>query len=143
MQFNHDFDQDTSLAVAWGVRTLVLARSSDDPLLTRVASIGGPVEAETELYAGLSTLLDDPMGHGLFIMDCDAHGGAEAGQRALRTIAAANLRVPVILISKDHVRQVFPQSRTEAVELRAPVSRISLRVAFEHALRDRLVWAAA
>lgn len=143
MQFNHDFDAVAAQPVAWGVRILVLARSADDPLIARVAALGGPVEVETELYAALSAMIDDPSGYGLFVMDADAQGGRAVALQAVRTLAAVTQRVPVILISREHDKQVFPQERGEPVCLRAPLSSISLRVGFEHALRDRLLWAAA
>lgn len=143
MQFNHDFTSATAQPVAWGVRILVLARGADDPLIARIAGLGGPVEVETELYAALSAIIDDPAGYGLFVMDADAHGGAEAAERAVRTLSAALSRVPVIVVSAAHDRQVFPQTRGAPVCLRAPLSSVSLRVGFEHALRDRLMWTAA
>lgn len=143
MQYIRDFDSKAAQPVAWGVRILVLARGADDPLVPRVSALGGPVEVETELYAALSAIIDDPAGYGLLVMDADAHGGAEAAGRAVKTLAAVNARVPVILVSKEHERQVFPQSRAEPVCLRAPLSSVSLRVGFEHALRDRLMWSAA
>lgn len=143
MQFNHDFDSASAQPVAWGVRILVLARAADDPLISRISALGGPVEAETELYAALSALIDDPSGYGLFVMDADAHGGCEVAAQAVRTLSAVASRVPVIIVSRQHERQVFPQDRNAPVCLRAPLSSISLRVGFEHALRDRLIWAAA
>jgi hypothetical protein len=88
-------------------------------------------------------MIDDPMGYGLFVMDCDALGGVEAGMRAAATLAAVQSRVPVILISREFSAQVFPQDRDAPVCLRAPMSAVSLRVGFEHALRDRLMWRAA
>lgn len=143
MQFIHDFDHETALPVGWGVRVLVLASSAEDPLVARVAALGGPVEVETELYAALAAMIDDPTGYGLFVMDCDGFGGGEAGQRARRALAAVQSRVPVILLSREHDHHAFPQEREAAVTLRAPVSAVSLRVGFEHALRDRLAWRAA
>jgi hypothetical protein len=143
MQFTHDFDTEQALPVGWRVRVLVLAASEGDALVPRVAALGGPVEVETELYAALAALIDDPSGYGLFVMDCDAFGGAEAAALARRTLAAVQSRVPVILLCAAHARHDFPQERAVPVTLRAPVSAVSLRVGFEHALRDRLAWRAA
>lgn len=143
MQFTRDFDTDQALPVGWGVRVLVLAESEAAPLVSRVAALGGPVEVETELYAALAAMIDDPGGYGLFVMDCDAFGGGEAGALARRTLAAVQSRVPMILLCAEHERHEFPQERNAPVTLRTPVSTVSLKVGFEHALRDRLAWRAA
>lgn len=143
MQHNHDFDRDIALPVGWGVRVLVLTASSHDPLVDRVAALGGPVEVESEFYAALSAMIDDPTGYGLFVMDCDAFGGLDAGQQARKALAAVQSRIPVILLSREQARHEFPMERNTPVCLRAPVSAVSFRVGFEHALRDRLAWRAA
>ncbi|MBK6466535.1 MAG: hypothetical protein IPL38_07635 [Rhodobacter sp.] len=143
MQVTHDFDQTAALPVGYGVRVLFLSAQTDGPLQARIAGLGGAVEVETEIYAALAAVIDDPMGYGLFVMDCDGLGGGEAGERAVATLAAVNSRVPLILISGEHATQVFPQQREAPVRLRAPLSAVSLRVGFEHALRDRLMWRAA
>jgi hypothetical protein len=143
VQYNHDFDRDLAQPVGWGVRVLVLASGEDDPLVNRVAALGGPVEVEAEFYSALSAMIDDPTGYGLFVMDCDAFGGLETGQRAQMALAAVQSRIPVILLSREQGRHDFPMDRNTPVCLRAPVSAVSFRVGFEHALRDRLAWRAA
>lgn len=143
MQVTHEFNVGTALPVGWGVRVLFLGADPDSPLINRISGLGGAVEVETEVYAALSAMIDDPMGYGLFVMDCDGLGGAEAGARAAATLAAVQSRVPMILISGEHGAQVFPQEKDAPVCLRAPISSVSLRVGFEHALRDRLMWRAA
>lgn len=143
MQFTRKFDTSDALPVAWGVRVLLLSPDERTPLRGRIAGLGGMVETETEIYSALAAMIDDPMGYGLFVMECDGLGGAEAGARAAMTMAAVKSRIPMILVSSDHAAQVFPQERTAPVCLRAPLSTVSLRVGFEHALRDRLMWRAA
>lgn len=143
MQVTHDFDTAAALPVGWGVRVLLLSAAERTPLQDRIAGLGGLVEVETEVYAALAAMIDDPMGYGLFVMECDGLGGVEAGMRAAKTLAAVKSRVPVILVSAEHTAQVFPQERSAPVCLRAPLSAVSLRVGFEHALRDRLMWRAA
>jgi hypothetical protein len=143
MQITHDFERGDAIPVAWGVRVLLLSGDTDTPLLARIASLGGTAEVETEVFAALAAIIDDPLGYGLFIIDCDGLGGADVGQRAAATLVAERLRVPVILISSEHGGQVFPQEKNAPIQLRAPLSTISLRVGFEHALRDRLIWRAA
>ncbi len=143
MQITHEFDTIAALPVGYGVRVLFLSADAASPLRDRIAGLGGAVETEAELYSALAAMIDDPMGYGLFVMDCDALGGVEAGMRAAATLAAVQSRVPVILISREFSAQVFPQDRDAPVCLRAPMSAVSLRVGFEHALRDRLMWRAA
>lgn len=143
MQVTHDFDTAAALPVGWGVRVLLLSQASGSALEKRILGLGGQVEVETEVYSALSAMIDDPMGYGLFVMDCDGFGGPEAGSRAASTLMAAQARVPVILVSADLAAQTFPQERTQPTCLRAPISAVSLRVGFEHALRDRLMWRAA
>lgn len=143
MQATHEFDTATALPVGWGVRVLLLTGNPANSLHRLVAGLGGLVEIETETYAAVSAMIDDPLGYGLFVIDCDDLGGPEAGKRAVAMLAAARLRVPAILISKEHSSQVFPQDRDAPVCLRAPISSVSMRVGFEHALRDRLIWRAA
>ena len=143
MHVTHDFDPGTALPVGWGVRVMLLCADEANALVRRIAGLGGAVEIETEVYSALSAMIDDPMGYGLFVMDCDAFGGPEAGRRAAAALAAVKSRIPVILVSNDHAAQVFPQEREAPVCLRAPISAVSLRVGFEHALRDRLMWRAA
>ena len=79
MQVTHDFDQTAALPVGYGVRVLFLSAQTDGPLQARIAGLGGAVEVETEIYAALAAVIDDPMGYGLFVMDCDGLGGGEAG----------------------------------------------------------------
>lgn len=143
MQISHVFDTTAALPVGFGVRVLLLSASEKSGLKDRIAGLGGLVEVETETFAALAAMIDDPMGYGLFVMDCDDLGGPEAGHRAAKTLSAVQSRVPVVLISKGFETQIFPQDRVEAVCLRAPLSSVSLRVGFEHALRDRLIWRAA
>ena len=143
MQVAHEFSTETALPVGWGVRVLVVSVDSVSFLQQRVAGLGGLVEIETEVFSALAAVIDDPMGYGLVVIDCDGFGGVEAGQRAAMTLFAANCTVPVILLSRSFTQQVFPQGRQEPICLRAPVSGVSLRVGFEHALRDRLIWRAA
>ena len=140
MQITREFDTLAALPVGYGVRVLFLSADAGSALRDRIAGLGGILETETEVYAALSAIIDDPMGYGLFVMECDGLGGAEAGARAAATLAAVKSRVPVILISHDYAAQVFPQEREAPICLRAPMSAVSLRVGFEHALRDRLMW---
>lgn len=143
MQYSHEFDADTSLTVGLSVRSLLLTADPDDPLQHRMPGISGPVDLLGEYYTALSAVIDDPQGYGLFVIQCDGLGGLDMGEHAVRTLAAAGLRLPVVLISRDQPQHDFPQEPGQPVRLRGPVSAIGLRVGLEHALRDRLLWLAA
>ncbi|WP_151719541.1 hypothetical protein [Gemmobacter serpentinus] len=111
--------------------------------MTRLAGLGGQIDHQEELFAGLEAMIEDPQGYGLFVMLCDDFGGLEAGQRALSLLRGAGCSLPVMLVAAAVAQQIFPEDRSEAVLLRAPLSAVSLRVGFEHALRERLIWRAA
>lgn len=129
--------------VGRGVRVLMLSDGPDTAAQDRVAELGGKVDCEAELYTALAAMMDDPLGYGLFVMETDAFGGIEAGLRAFQMLRAANVRIPVILVGRDCGRQIFPEERSAPIQLQAPLSMVSLRVGFEHALHDRVIWRAA
>jgi hypothetical protein len=135
-------NEDATL-VGRGVRVLLLTNGSDNAAQERLAALGGQVDSETEMYSALAAMIDDPQGYGLFVMETDAFGGLEAGLRALNMLRAADVRVPVIIVGRDCGAQVFPEERSAPIMLRAPLSMVSLRVGFEHALHDRFIWRAA
>ena len=145
MQIFRQPDQDATL-VGWGVRVLFLAQDGcprAESAAQRFAGFGGIVEAEFEFYAAIEAVIEDPHGYGLFVMDCDVMGGLEAGRRAFSLLRGAGVTLPVILISAECVEQIFPEDSSAPILLRSPLSAVSLRVGFEHTLRDRLIWRAA
>lgn len=129
--------------VGWGVRVMLLGSGKDTAAEERLISLGSKVDRETELYTALAAMMDDPLGYGLFVMDTDAFGGMAAGMRAMAMLRAADVRIPVILAGQDCGAQVFPEERSAPILLKAPLSMVSLRVGFEHALHDRMIWRAA
>jgi hypothetical protein len=143
MHISHGFDAEQAMVVGWGVRALVLAAEVEGPLTRRLAGLGCAVEVAGEMYEGLAALLDDPAGYGLVVIDCDAFAGEDAAERVRRTILGAGLHVPLLLVGSRFQRQDFPEDRDRPTCLRAPVSAVALRVGFEHAMRDRLLWGAA
>lgn len=143
MQVAQNIEPDAAHVVGWDLRIMLLSADPAQTLADRIASLGSQLDRQQEVYTALSGIIDDPRGYGLFIMECDSFGGGDAGTQAARTLAAAQIRVPVILISKEHQEQIFPQDRNAPICLRAPLSTLSLRVGLEHALRDRLIWRAA
>lgn len=134
------FDQETASVVGFGVRTLLIsAEGSGGMTARRLAGLGSILECREELYSGLELVMDDPAGYGLIVIDCDGIGGLAAGQRAHAMLNVTQRCIPVILISQECGEQCFPSSRYEPVALRTPLSAVSLRVGFEHALRERLM----
>jgi hypothetical protein len=139
MQVIRSLEQHSASPVGLGIRVILVSQSlNSSPLPHRLAGLGGKVEMADDLFVGLEAVIEDPAGYGLCVIDCDAFGGLAAGRRAHELLTDVARRVPVILLSKDCAAQEFPEERGEAVVLRAPTSGISLRVGFEHALRDRL-----
>ena len=145
MQIFRPAEQDAAL-VGWGVRVMLLAEdTASGPKSTakRIAGFGGIIEREDEIYAALEAVIEDPAGYGLMVIECDQFGGLDAGMKAFSMLGTLKHRLPVILISKECKEQSFPRDRHFPIVLRAPVTAVALRVGFEHALRDRLIWRAA
>ncbi len=139
MRLIRSFEQDNFTPVGFGLRVMIVALGGGiGEMSQRVAGLGGQVEDFDELFTGLSHLIDDPYGYGLCVVDCDAFGGLDLVRRACQRLSDEAARVPVMLISRDCKTQIFPNDRHLPVVLRAPVSAVSFRVGFEHALRDRL-----
>ena len=139
MQIIRSLEQHSASPVGLGIRVMLVSQGQEAaPLPHRLAGLGGKVEMADDLFAGLEAVIEDPAGYGLCVIDCDSFGGLAAGRRAHALLAGVAQRVPVILLSQECASQEFPEGRGEAVVLRAPTSGISLRVGFEHALRDRL-----
>jgi hypothetical protein len=107
----------------------VLTERASEANIKRIAGLGCRIEQEDELFAALDKLLTDPAGYGLFIMDVDAFGGLASD---------VTTRVPMIIFSSECQEQVFPDSRESPTVLRAPLSAVSLRAGFEHALRAKM-----
>jgi len=139
MQQIRSFEPEDAAIVGWGIRVMLVTQDgTDGPVARRLAGLGGQVECQTELVSALSKLIEDPDGYGLCAVECDGSGGLDSAREACRMLGKDASRVPVILIARDCPTQVFPADRHLPIVLRAPVSAVSLRVGFEHALRDRL-----
>jgi hypothetical protein len=140
--FRHD-DTDSSAIVGWGVRVLLLsatAHINDSKVGARLAGLGGLVELVNEPFTALNALIEAATGYGLFVIECDMFGGLAAAQNLVSMLHRGGVLMPVVLVSSECSVQVFPEERHLPVILRAPMSAVSLRVAFEHAMRDRLVF---
>lgn len=139
MQVIRSLEAQHHTLVGFGVRLVLVSPETPDNILPhRLAGLGGVVEQRTELYEALEALIEDPFDYGLCVIDCDAIGGLEAGRRAVQMLSVTTRRVPVILISSECKGQEFPVDTHAPVVLRGPASAVSMRVGFEHALRDRL-----
>lgn len=146
MQAFRQIEAENAALVGWGVRVLLLSPNGGEgqgQVAARIAGFGGVIETESDIFAAVETLLGDSTGYGLFVMECDAYGGIEAGRRVMAMMGRAAERMRVILISAETREQAFPDDSCQPILLRAPLSAVSLRVGFEHALRERLVYMAA
>lgn len=139
MQLIRSLHHSQAAQVGFGIRVmLVTGEGEGGAIAARLAGLGSILEVTDEVFAGLEAVIDDPLGYGLFVLDCACVGGLEAGLRAVSMLSGCRRRVPVILISRDCTVQSFPEERDAPTLLRAPVTAVSLRVGFEHALRERL-----
>ena len=146
MQIIRSNGPENAALAGWSVRVLLMSSEGETGVISRrLASLGGQVEIEAELFSALAALIDDPAGYGLFVMDCDGEnvGGLAAGRRAVQMLGDVALRVPVMLVSRECGEQGFPNDRSAPIVLRAPLTSVSLRVGLEHALPDRLFYRAA
>jgi hypothetical protein len=143
MQAFRPVDYVPATLVGRGLRVMLTGAAEDSPVADKLARLGGAVEAEPEAFMALSMVMDDPQGYGLFVIDADGLGSGNEAQRICSLLKGAFPRLPVIIIGGNTVAQSFPEDIAHPVRLRAPVSSVSLRVGFEHALRERLMWEAA
>ena len=146
MQFFRQVEAEVSSIVGWGVRVLLLTTAEDlsqSKAAERLAGLGGVVEIENDAFSSLETLILDDTGYGLYVIECDAFGGVEAGRNLVSMLHKGGVSMPVILVSSECETQEFPCENNSPVLLRAPLSAVALRVGFEHAMRDRLVFRAA
>jgi hypothetical protein len=146
MQIIRSLEQDNAAIVGRAVRALLLTTDAEAGVMERrLAALGARVDVVDELFTALSDLIDDPTGYAMFVVDCDSAtvGGLEAARNAVKMLGEVALRVSVILVSSECRDQRFPQERGAPVVLRAPMTAVSLKVGFEHALRERFLYQAA
>jgi hypothetical protein len=144
MQFFRQDEVEVSAIVGWGVRVMILAAEPADEcrIAARLSGLGGIVTAESDGFAALDELSLDATGFGMFVIDCDHVGGVDAARKLVSMMHKGNVSIPVILVSSDCKTQEFPSDFNAPVILRAPLSAVAVRVGFEHAMRDRLVFQA-
>lgn len=139
MQVVRSFSEKDAAPVGWAVRTLLVSAAPEAGSQRRLAGLGLQVETVGDLYSALSAVTDDPSHADLLVVDCDGVGGLAEARRIVKLMGEVMRLVPVILISAECAVQSFALERHEPTVLRAPLSAVSLRVAFEHVLRGKLV----
>ena len=138
MQFFRGLEQEDATPVGFGTHVMLVSAAEPGNVISRrLAGLGGVVDQRAELFCALDELIEGPRDFGLVVIDCDTLGGLAQGRRAVGLLGEIVRAVPVILVSSECSHQRFPEDRLGATELRAPLSAISMRVGFEHALRDR------
>ncbi len=143
MQVFRPIEYVPATLVGRGLRVMLAGAAVGSAIADKLARLGGSVEAETEGFMALSAVMDDPQGYGLFVIDADGLRDASEAQRICGLLKGAFPRMPVIIVGGGCTEQSFPEDIDRPVRLRAPLSSVSLRVGFEHALRERMLWDAA
>ncbi|MFM2390724.1 MAG: hypothetical protein RLZZ437_2279 [Pseudomonadota bacterium] len=140
MQVFRPIDYVPATLVGRGFKVMLAGADAQSTVAGKLARLGGEVEAEVEGFMALGAVMDDPQGYGLFVINTEGVGGDEAAQRICALLKGAYPRLPVIIVGGQSAEQTFPEEVVEPVRLRAPVSAVSLRVGFEHAMRERMMW---
>ena len=122
-----------------GVRVMLLSDSSGGRTASRLADLGSLVDVTDDLDEAVATILEDPFGYDLFVMDCDGFGGVAGAERAISALIAGAAKMRVMLISSEFDVPAYPLGRRTAVCLPQDVSDASFRIGFDHVLRDRAV----
>jgi hypothetical protein len=132
MQLFKKIELENSYPVGWNVQAMVASAEGESGNTSRrVSRIGGQVVHQAELYDALSALMDDADVADVLIVDCDSYGGLAVGRRAFAILSEEVERFPVILVSSECQVQTFPFGREAPIVLRAPLTAVALRVAFE------------
>ena len=140
MQVFRPIDYLPATLVGRGFRVMLAGADANSAVAGKLARVGGEVEAEPEGFMALGAVMDDPQGYGLFVINSDGVGGEEAALRLCSLLKGAYPRLPVIIVGVDNGEQTFPEEVIEPVRLRVPLSSVALRVGFEHAMRERMLW---
>ena len=120
-----------------GVRVMLLTDHSDGCTARRLAQYGCVMDIADDIEEAVTTILDDPLGYDLFVMDCDGFGGITGAEQAIATLIAGDAKMRVMLVSREFDVPAYPLGRRTAVCLPVDVSDSSFRIGFDHVLRDR------
>jgi hypothetical protein len=122
---------------ARGVRVMLLTDHAEGSTGRRLASFGSVVDASDSLDEAVSSILEDPLGYDLFVMDCDGFGGVPGAEKAISALISGGARMRVMLVSRDFDVPAYPLGVRTAVCLPDDVGDDSFRIGFDHVLRDR------
>jgi hypothetical protein len=122
-----------------GVRVMLLTDHAEGRTAQRLAAYGSVVDASDDLEEAVATILDDPFGYDLFVMECDGFGGIAGAEQAISSLIAGDAKMRVMLVSHEFDVPAYPLGRRTAVCLPQDVSEASFRIGFDHVLRDRAV----
>lgn len=120
-----------------GVRIMLLTDHAEGRTARRLADYGSVVDHSDELDDAVATILDDPFGYDLFVMECDGFGGIAGAEQAISALIAGDAKMRVMLVSTEFDVPAYPLGRRTAVCLPQDVSDASFRIGFDHVLRDR------
>lgn len=120
-----------------GVRVMLLTDQADSRTGHRLAEYGSVVDFADDLESAVATILDDPFGYDLFVMECDGFGGIAGAEQAISSLIAGDAKMRVMLVSQEFDVPAYPLGRRTAVCLPQDVSEASFRIGFDHVLRDR------
>jgi hypothetical protein len=120
-----------------GVRVMLLTDQGHGLTARRLTQYGSVVDVAEDLEDAVSTILDDPMGYDLFVMECDGFGGIAGAEQAIAALIAGDAKMRVMLVSREFDVPAYPLGRRTAVCLPEDVSEASFRIGFDHVLRDR------
>lgn len=122
---------------SYGARVMLLTDCFDGLTGQRLADLGSLVDVRNSLEVAVATVLKDPIGYDLFVMDCDGFGGISGAERAISSLIAGDAKMRVMLVSQEFDVPVYPLGRRTAVCLPHDVSDASFHIGFDHVLRDR------
>ena len=138
MEIVRSLDHENASPVGWAARAILVGAEGSDLTERRLAGVGVQVERTSDIYTAMSTVMDDPGLENKLPLGAQRRGGVAEVRRTVKLMGETMLRVPVILVSAECGTQVFALERHEPTVLRAPLSAVSMRVGFEHVMRDRM-----
>ncbi len=138
MQVVRSFDQERATSVGRPLRAMLVAGTEGDISEKRLVGAGVQVRRAGDPYTAMSAVMDDPGFYDMLVVECDGLGGEAEARRIMKLMGETMLRVPVILVTRECQTQSFALERHEPTILRAPLSAVSMRVALDHVMRDRM-----
>lgn len=123
---------EDGVLVGWGISVLLVSGlAGGGGAARRLAALGAKVVVLTGVRDALEQVLQGQICVDMLAIDCDSAGGIAEGYRAFGQLAGAGVSLPLLLMSAGCAEQTFPVGREAPIHLRAPVSAVALRIAFE------------